>query len=300
MTGVITTGNHPKALWPGMHAFFGATYGEHPEQYRDIFSIEKSSKNYEEDTKLTGFGMAPVKGEGQAVSYDSESQGFTKKYTHVVYGLGYVVTEEEMEDNLYEIVSKRRIKRLAFSMRQTMETVGANVLNRAFSNSYLGGDSKELLATDHPSLAGTYSNELATPADFSEASLEDLIIQISNAVNERGHKIRLMPKKLIHPTAIQFDVSRVLKSEFTPDTANNAINAVRLVGLKPVMNNYLTDTDAWFVTTDAPNGLQMFERRAMAFAQDNDHDTGNAKAKATMRFSVGWTDPLGCFGSEGA
>src|SRR5689334_6207845 len=136
MAGVITTGNHPKALWPGMHEFFGVTYGEHPEEFRDVFSIEKSSKNYEEDTKLTGFGMAPVKGEGQAVSYDSESQGFTKRYNHVVYGLGYAVTEEEMEDNLYEIVSKRRIKRLAFSMRQTKETVSANVLNRAFSSSY--------------------------------------------------------------------------------------------------------------------------------------------------------------------
>lgn len=300
MAGVITTGNHPKALWPGMHAFFGASYAEHPEQYRDIFNIEKSSKNYEEDTKLTGFGMAPVKGEGQAVSYDSESQGFTKRYTHVVYGLGYVCTEEEMEDNLYEIVSKRRIKRLAFSMRQTKESVSANVLNRAFSNSYLGGDGLELCSTAHTSLAGTYSNELATAADFSEASLEDLIIQISNAVNERGHKIRLTPKKLVYPTAIQFDVSRVLKSEYTPDTANNAINAVRLVGLKPVMNNFLTDTDAWFVITDAPNGLTMFERRALKFEQDNDHDTGNAKAKATMRFSVGWTDPLGVYGTEGA
>lgn len=300
MTGVITTGNHPKALWPGMHAFFGATYGEHPEEYRDIFTIERSSKNYEEDTKLTGFGLAPVKGEGSAVSYDSESQGFTKRYTHVVYGLGYVVTEEEQEDNLYEIVSKRRIKRLAMSMRQTKETVSANVLNRAFSNSYLGGDGIELCSLLHPSLNGTYQNELSTPADFSEASLEDLIILISNAVNERGHKIRLMPKKLIHPTAIQFDVSRVLKSEFTPDTANNAINAVRLVGLKPVMNHFLTDSDAWFVTTDAPNGLTMFERRALKFEQDNDHDTGNAKAKATMRFSVGWTDPLGVFASEGA
>jgi hypothetical protein len=298
MAGVITTGAHPKALWPGMHAFFGSTYGEHPEEYRELFAIEKSSKNYEEDTKLTGFGMAPVKGEGQAVSYDSESQGFTKRYTHVVYGLGYVVTEEEIEDNLYEQVSKRRIKRLAFSMRQTKETVSANVLNRAFSSSYTGGDAKELCATDHPSMAGNYSNELATPADFAEASLEDMVIQISNAVNERGHKIKLVPKKLIHPTAIQFDVSRVLKSELTPGTANNAVNAVRMVGVKPVMNHYLTDTDNWFVTTDAPNGLQMFERRVLAFAQDNDHDTGNAKAKATMRFSVGWTDPLGVYGSE--
>lgn len=299
MAGVIGTGNHPKALWPGMHAFFGATYKEHPEEYTDIFDIETSEKNYEEDTKITGFGQAPMKTEGGSIEYDTESQGYTKRYSHNVYGLGYMVTEEEMEDNKYEIVSKRRIKRLAFSMRVTRERVSANVLNRGYTSGYTGGDGQILFVTTHPSLNGNFAN-MITAADFSEAALEDMMILIGQAKNERGHPIGLRGLKLIHPVNIQFDVNRVLKSELTPGTANNAVNAVRLVGLMPVMNHYLDDTDAWFVKTDCPNGLTFFNRRAMKFAQDNDHDTGNAKAKCTMRFSVGWTDPLGVFGSAGA
>lgn len=298
MAGVITTGNHPKALWPGMHAFFGISYAEHPEEYRDIFDVETSKKNYEEDTLATGFGQAPIKTEAGAVEYDSETQGFTKRYTHTAYGLGYIVSQEEMEDNLYEVVSKRRIKRLAFSMRQTKETVSANVLNRAFTAGYTGGDGVILASASHPSTAGNYSN-LLTAADFSEAALEDAVIQIGTAKNDRGHFIALRPTKLIHPVNIQFDVARVLKSEFTPDTANNAVNAVRLVGVKPAMNHYLNDTDAWFLKTDCPNGLTMFERRALSFTTDNDFDTENAKAKATMRFSVGWTDPRTCYCNAG-
>ena len=299
MAGVITTGNHPKALWPGMHAFFGASYGEHPEEYREIFDMEKSSKNYEEDTKLTGFGLAPIKTEGGAVSYDSESQSYTKRYTHTVYGLGYVVTQEELEDNQYEIVSRKRIKRLAFSMRQTREIVGANVLNRAFSSSYVGGDGKELLATDHPSLAGNFQNELTTAADLSEAALEDMVILIGQAKNERGLNIAIRPKKLIIPINLMFEAKRILKSEMQSGTANNDINALK--GMFDFsVNHYLTDTDAWFMKTDCPNGMQWFERRALAFTKDSDFDTENAKAKATMRFSVGWTDPLGMFGSPGA
>jgi len=299
MAGTITTGNHPKALWPGMHAFFGAQYKEHSEEYREIFSIEKSSKNYEEDTKLAGFGLAPVKTEGSGVSYDTETQGYTKRYTHTVYGLGYVVTEEEMEDNLYEQVSRKRIKRLAFSMRQTKEIVAANVLNRAFNSSYTGGDAKELLATDHPSLGGTFQNELTTAADLSEAALEDLVILVGQAKNERGLNIALRPTKLIIPINLMFEAKRILKSELQSGTANNDINALR--GMFDFsVNHYLTDTDAWFLKTDCPEGMRMFERRALAFTQDNDFDTSNAKAKATMRFSVGWSDPLGMFGSAGA
>ncbi len=299
MSGTITTGNHPKALWPGMHAFFGAQYDEHPKEYTQIFDIEKSSKNYEEDTKLTGFGLAPVKTEGGGVSYDTESQGYTKRYSHTVYGLGYIVTEEELEDNQYEAVSRRRIKRLAFSMRQTKEIVGANVLNRAFSSSYVGGDGKELLATDHPSLAGNFQNELTTAADLSEAALEDMVILIGQAKNERGLNIALRPTKLIIPVNLQFEAKRILKSEMQSGTANNDINALKGM-FDYSVNHYLTDTDAWFMKTNCPNGLQMFERRALAFQQDSDFDTANAKAKATMRFSVGWTDPLGLFGSPGA
>jgi hypothetical protein len=299
MAGTITTGNHPKALWPGMHAFFGAQYSEHPTEYTQIFDIDKSSKAYEEDTKLTGFGLAPVKSEGGAVSYDTETQGYTKRYNHTVYGLGYIVTQEELEDNLYEQVSRRRIKRLAFSMRQTKEIVAANVLNRAFNSSYTGGDGKELCATDHPSLAGNFQNELTTAADLSEAALEDMVILIGQAKNERGLNIALRATKLIIPVNLQFEAKRILKSEMQSGTANNDINALKGM-FDYSVNHYLTDTDAWFLKTNCPNGMQMFERRALAFEQDSDFDTANAKAKATMRFSVGWTDPLGVFGSPGA
>jgi len=303
MAGVITTGNHPKALWPGMHAFFGRTYKEKPVQWREIFDVETSSKNYEEDTLVTGFGLAPEKAQGQSVSYDSETQGWTKRYTHVVYGLGYIVTREEMEDNLYEVVSKRRIKGLAFSHRQSEEVVHANILNRAFNSSYTGGDAKELCATDHATLNGNQSNELATAADFSEASLEDMLIQIRQAKNDRGLRIALVPRKLIVPNSLMFEAERVLKSSLRSGTANNDINAVRAMGLLPegyVVNDYLTDTDAWFIKTDCPNGMTHFERRALEFGQDNDFDTENAKAKATRRYAAGWTDWRSIFGTAGA
>lgn len=303
MTGVITTGNHPKALWEGIRAWFGAQYNEYPEQYKELFEVTTSKKNYEEDVMVTGFGLAPEKSQGGSVSYDSETQGFTKRYTHVVYGSGYIVTREELEDSLYEVVSKRRSKRLAFSMRQTKEIVSANVLNRAFNSAYTGGDAKEMLATDHPSAAGNWSNELATPADFSESSLEDLIIQIRQAKNDRGLQIALRPMKLIIPNSLQFEAQRVLKSELQSGTANNDINAVRSMGLLPqgyAVNDYLTDSDAWFIKTDCPNGAMMFNRRMVELTNDSDFDTENAKAKSTMRFSVGWTDPRGYYGSPGA
>lgn len=300
---VITTGNHPKALWPGMRAFWGRQYSEHPQEWSQIFDTESSEKAYEEDAEVTGFGLAPIKTQGGAVSYDSESQGTTKRYTHVTYALGYIVTRDEMDDNLYEVVSKRRIKALAFSIRQTEEIVGANVLNRAFNASYTGGDAKELCATDHPTVDGTQSNELATAADLSEASLEDLIIQIMEAKNSRGLRISLMPKKLIVPPALAFDAERIINSSLQSGTANNDLNAVKSMGLikgGAVVNHYLTDSDAWFIQTNAPNGLTRFNRRATEFRQDNDFDTENAKAKSSVRFSVGWTDWRGMYGTPGA
>lgn len=303
MAGVITTGNHPKALWPGMRAFWGRQYSEHPQEWSQIFETESSDKAYEEDAEVTGFGLAPIKTQGGAVSYDSETQGQTKRYTHVTYALGYIVTRDEQDDNLYEVVSKRRIKALAFSIRQTEEIVGANVLNRAFNSSYTGGDSKELCATDHPTNDGTQSNELATAADLSEASLEDLIIQIMEAKNSRGLRISLMPKKLIVPPALAFDAERIINSSLQSGTANNDLNAVKSMGLikgGAVVNHYLTDSDAWFLQTNAPNGLMRFNRRATEFRQDNDFDTENAKAKSSLRFSVGWTDWRGMFGTPGA
>lgn len=303
MPGIITTGNHPKALWPGIKAWFGRVYDEHKTEYTDLFDVESSDKNYEEDVQVTGFGLAPVKTEGAAIAYDSETQGYTARYVHVAYAMGYIVTQEELDDNLYETVSRRRAQALAFSFRQTRENVGANVYNRAFSNSYTFGDGKELLATDHPSLAGNWSNELATPADLSEASLEDLIVQIMGATNERGLKISLMPRSLIVPRQLWFEANRILKSTLQNDTAANAVNVLKATNALPEgikVNHYLTDADAWFIRTNAPRGMIHYERKIMPFEQDNDFDTYNAKAKKYERYSFGCTDPRAVYGSAGA
>lgn len=303
MTGIITTGNHPAALWPGVHAFVMGKYTEHAPEYGKIFKVESSKMAYEEDVELTGFGLAQVKGQGASVAYDSHSQGFTKRYTHIAYGLGYIVTREEMDDNLYLTRSFNRGEMLAFSFRTTKETVAANVLNRAFNSSYVGGDGKELLATDHPTLAGNFSNELATPADLSEASLEDLLIQIMETKNSRGLAINIRGKCLIVPPALAFEAQRILNSTLQSGTANNDINAMRTMGVLPdgfCVNHYLTDNDAWFVKTDVANGLMMFNRTPFEFTRDKDFDTDNAKAKGYERYSVGWSDPRGLFGSAGA
>jgi hypothetical protein len=303
MAGVITTGNHPKALWPGMRKFWGREYDEHPMEWKEIFESLDSEKNYEEDTEVTGFGLAPVKAQAGAVQYDSESQGPTKRYTHVTYGLGYIVTREEMEDNLYEVVSKRRIKALAFSVRQTEEVVAANVLNRAFNTAYSGGDGKAMIVADHPTVSGTQSNVIAAAADLSEAAIESLCVQIMNARNSRGLNISVMPKKLIVSPNDAFNAERILQTTLRVGTANNDINAIKSMNVLPggvCVNHYLTDADAWFIKTNVPNGLIRFNRRATEFKQDNDFDTENAKAKSTLRFSVGWTDWRQIFGSPGA
>jgi len=300
---VITTGNHPKALWPGVKAFFGRQYNEHQVEYTDLFDEDTSDKNYEELVELTGFGLAPEKTQGASVQYDSETQGYVRRATHVAYALGYICTREELDDNQYEIVSKRRSKALAFAMRQTKENVAANVYNRAFNSSYTGGDGKELLATDHPTQDGTQSNELATAADLSEASLEDLIIQIMGAKNSRGLAINLMPKKLIVPRQEWFNANRYLKSMLRPDSANNDINALKATNAIPggiAVNHYLTDSDAWFIRTNAPEGMKCFNRVKIEFKQDNDFDTENAKAKAYERYSFVWGDWRALYGSPGA
>lgn len=303
MSGVITTGSHPKALWPGVYAWFGAKYDEHPVEYTQIFDTATSSKAYEEMVQSYGFGLVPVKPEGQSTVYDSHGQGYTARFTNVAYSMGYVVTKEELADNLYSELSMNRAAALAFSLRQTEENVGSNVLNRGFNSSYVGGDGKELLATDHPlALGGVFSNELDPAADFSEAALEDLAIQIMSAVNPRGLKISLVPKRLISPVNLAFEIERVLKSQLQNDSANNAINALRSKGIIPeiAINHYLTDSDAFFIKTNAPNGLTWFDRAAAEFSQDNDFDTENAKAKVYRRFTAGWGDPRTLFGSSGA
>lgn len=301
MAGVITTGNHPKALWPGVHAWFGLAYNKHPMEWDQIFDVKDSTKNYEEDVEATGFGLAPIVPQGEALSYDSHAQGYTKRYTPVKYGLGYIVTEEEEDDNQYEKLAKGRAEALAFSMRTTKEIVHANILDRATNTGYLGGDAKELLATDHPSLAGSQSNELSAAADFSEAALEDLLIQIGQAKNARGLQIGLRPMKLIVPVNLMFEAQRILESELRAGTADNDKNVMK--GLLPggyMVNHYVTDTDQWFVKTDAPNGLTHFRRKALAFQKDSDFDTANKKHKATERYIAGWTDWRAIFGSPGA
>jgi hypothetical protein len=300
---VITSGNHPKALWPGVHAWWGLTYSKQPTEYTEIFDMKTSDKAYEEDVEASGFGLAPAKAEGSAVSYDSHTQGATTRYTHVAYALGFIVTKEEMDDNQYQKLAMSRTESLAFSMRTTKETVGANVLNRAFNSSYTGGDGKELLSTSHPTLDGTQSNKLGTDADFSEAALEDLLVIIGNAKNTRGFPIALVPRKLLIPTAVQFDAQRVLKSTLRSSSADNDINAVRSMGILPdgwVLNHYFTDTDAWFIKTDVPNGMTGYQRKAIEFTKDNDFDTENAKAKAYERYSFKWSDWRAMFGSQGA
>jgi hypothetical protein len=300
---VITTGQIAKLLWPGLNKVWGTKYQEHPAEYPDLVDVFSSEQNYEEDQMLTGFGLAPIKTQGASVSYDTMGQGPTARYTHVAYALGFIITHEAMMDNLYEKIGVQRTSSLAFSMRQTKENVVANIYNRGFNTSYLGADGKPLFATDHPGTGGTYSNRLATDADLSEASLEDMAVQIMNATNDRGMKIALMGRSLIVPPSLAFEATRILKSSGQNDSANNAINALRAMGLFPdgiKVNHYLTDTDAWFIRTNVEDGVKLFEREKATFTQDGDFDTENLKYKAYERYSTGWTDPRGAYGTPGA
>jgi hypothetical protein len=299
---VIATGNHPKALWPGVYSWFGAKYDEHEAQYTKLFDQKPSSKNFEELVQHTGFGLAPVKPEGTGTAYDQHQQGYVARGQNVPYSLGYIVTREELADNLYEEVSQRRAGSLAFSMAQTRENVGANVYNRVTNGGFLGGDAVSLGSTAHPSVSGNQSNILAVAADLSEASLEDLTIQIMDALDPKGLKISLRPKCLVVPTALVYDSQRILKSNLRVGTADNDTNALKLVGAIPeiIVNNYLTDADQWFIRTNAPDSLCWFDREAVQFSKDTDFDTDNAKAKGYMRFIPFWGDWRGLYSSAGA
>lgn len=299
----VTTGQIARLLWPGLNARWGTAYTEHPVEYTDLVDTFTSDKNYEEDQEMTGFGLAPIKTQGASVVYDTAGQGYTTRYTHIAYALGFIITHEALMDNLYEKIGMQRTGSLAFSMRQTKENVVANMYNRATNTNYLGGDGKPLLATDHPSLSGNQSNLLATAADLSEAALEDLAVQIMQATNSRGMKIALMPRSLIVSPALAFEATRILKSAQQNDSANNAINALKSMGLFPEgvkVNHYLTDPDAFYIRTNAPEGLKLFQREAVSFAQDGDFDTSNLKYKAYERYSTGWSDWRALFGSPGA
>lgn len=299
----INTGSIAKLLWPGLNAVWGREYTEYKPEWADLFDQETSDMAYEEDQLLAGFGLAPTKPEGQNIVYDSTSQGFTSRYTHVAYGLGFVITREAIDDNKYEKKALNSTKDLAFSLRQTKENVAANVYNRAFSASFPFGDGAALIANNHPTQAGNQSNVLAVAADLTETSIEDMCIQIMNAVNDRGLRISLMPKKLIVATANVFEAVRILKSAQQNDTANNATNALRTMGMfgdGACVNHYLSDSDAFFIRTNAPHGMKMFQRTAAEFGQDNDFDSSNLKYKGYERYSFGNTDFRGIFGTTGA
>lgn len=295
----ISTGSFAKLLWPGLNAIYGKAYNEYAPEWPQIFDKFKSTKAFEEDIGVTGFGQAQEKTEGAPISYDDMEQGFVTRYTHVTYALGFIITREMYEDNQYPEIGMRRAQSLAFSMRNTKETVCANVLNRAFNSSYTGGDGKELCATDHPNKSGgTWSNEMSTPAELSEYAIEQACIDIAAFENDRGLLIAVRPKALIIPPALEYDAVRILKSTLQNDTANNAANALKTLGRIPniVVNHFLSNSTYWFVKTDVPHGMKLFERRKDSFATDNDFDTENAKFKATMRFKAGWSDPRGIYG----
>ena len=304
MAGVINTGSHPKLLWPGIHAIWGQIYNEHAKEYGDLYNELDSDKAYEQDVEVTGFGLAPVKAQGAPTQYDSEIQGIVTTYTHVAYSLGYIVTYEELRDNLYEEVSMRRAKANAFSINQTIENVGAFLYNNAFSTTYYTtADNAALVSTSHVNATGgTYSNALSPAADLSEAALEDLTIQIMGTQNDRGLLINIMPESLHIPRQEYYNANRILKSVLQSNTANNNINVLKAVNAFPKgikLNHYFTAPHAWFIRTNCPNGMQMFWRDRPMFDQDNDFDTKNAKAATYMRFSVGASDPRGIFGSNG-
>lgn len=302
--GPINSASFAKALYPGVNKWFGKGYEEHQVEYTDLFESHTTNRAFEEDVYVSGFGLAKVKPEGQAIQYDAEEQAFVTRYQPVVFGLGFIITREIFEDDMYDVVGKRRAKGLAFSMRQTKENVAANVYNRAFNSSYTGGDGKELCATDHPNWAGgTWANELTTAADLSEAALEQACIDIMNFTNDRGLRIAVKPKSLHIPPDLVFEADRILNSNGRVGSSDNDLNALKSMGKFPggiKVNHYFTDTDAWFIRTNVPDGMKHFQRRAVSFDIDNDFDTENAKYKATERYVFGWSDPRSLFGSPGA
>ena len=299
----ITRAQHPAAAWPGVKRWFGLEYKQHDQIWSRIFEVMSSDKAYEEDNETVGFGLLSTKNEAGGIVYDTSHQGFTKRYTNITYALGYQVTMEELMDNLYTKLSFKRSGRLARSVNETLETIHANVFNRAFNSSFAGGDGVSMISAAHPTDAGNQSNILATATDLSEAAIEDLCIQIRNAQDARGLKISNMPKCLLVANENMFEATRIVKSVLQNDTANNAVNAIRVMNMFPdgiIVNPYFTDTDAWFIKTDCPDGLTHYNRMSPTFDQDNDFDSKNLKASVCMRFSAGHTDWRQIYGSAGS
>jgi len=293
-----------KELLPGLNALFGLEYAKYGEETNEIYETESSERSFEEETKLSGFSAAPVKNEGSAIAYDNGQEAWTARYTHVTIAQGFSLTEEAIEDNLYDSLSARYTKALARSMAYTKQVRGAAVINNGFSASYPGGDGVALFANDHPLVSGgTNSNIPSTPSDLNETSLEAAVIQISLWTDERSLLIAAKPKKMIVPPSLQFVATRLLETELRVGTADNDINAIKNNGSIPegyTINHFLTDTNAWFLTTDVPNGMKHFVRTPLQNSMDGDFDTGNVRYKSRERYSFGWSDPLGMWGSQGA
>ena len=293
-----------KELEPGLNALFGLEYDRYENEHAEIFDTENSDRAFEEEVMLAGFAQAPVKGEGAAVSYDTAQETFTSRYTHETVALAFSLTEEAIEDNLYDSLSSRYTRALARSMANTKQVKAANVLNNGFNSNFPGGDGKELFATDHPTLTGgDQSNEPTTAADLNETSLENALIDISQFKDERGIKINVQARKLIVPPQLQFVAERILQSPGRVSTSDNDINAMKNMGMFPegyVVNHYLTDTDAFFIKTDAPNGMKHFVRSPMSTGMEGDFETGNVRYKARERYSFGFSDWRGMYGSPGA
>jgi hypothetical protein len=292
-----------KELLPGLNALFGLEYKTYGEEHKEIYETETSERSFEEETKLSGFSAAPVKAEGAAIAYDNAQEAWTARYNHETIALGFSITEEAVEDNLYDSLSKRYTKALARAMAYTKQVKAASVLNNGFSSSYVGGDGKALFAADHPLVSGGSNSNRLTASDLNETSLEAAVIQIAGWTDERGLLIAAKPNKLIVPPALMFTAKRLLDTELRVATADNDINALKAMGSIPggyTVNHYLTDTNAWFLTTDVPNGMKHFVRTPLQNSMDGDFDTGNVRYKSRERYSFGWSDPLGMFGSPGS
>ena len=293
-----------KELLPGLNALFGVEYATYGEEHKEIYETETSERSFEEETKLSGFSAAPVKNEGSAIAYDNAQEAWTARYNHETIALGFSLTEEAIEDNLYDSLSARYTKALARGMAYTKQIKAANVLNNGFSASYAGGDGQALFSASHPLVSGgTNSNIPTTPADLNETSLENAVIQIAQWTDERGLLIAAKPKKLVIPVQLQFVATRLLETELRVGTNDNDVNALKNNGSIPggySVNHYLTDPNAWFLTTDVPNGMKHFVRTPLSNSMDGDFDTGNVRYKSRERYSFGWSDPLGMYGSQGA
>ena len=293
-----------KELLPGLNALFGLEYARYGEEHKEIYETETSERSFEEETKLSGFSAAPVKNEGSAIAYDNAQEAWTTRYNHETIALGFSITEEAIEDNLYDSLSARYTKGLARAMAYTKQVKGASVLNNGFSAQYVGGDGQPLFSPNHPLVSGgTNGNTPTTQTDLNETSLEAAVIAIAAWTDERGLLIAAKPKKLVIPPALQFVATRLLETELRVGTNNNDINALKNNGAIPegyAINHFLTDNTAWFLTTDVPNGLKHFVRTPLQNSMDGDFDTGNVRYKARERYSFGWSDPLGIYGSSGS